>query len=74
MAARVLSYHALDLVSSKMETGQGSEGGSQEAESSNPRVCETLSWNNQPNDGKWAGKWLAMSQKNAISSSFFFVF
>lgn len=43
MAARVLSYHALDLVSSKMETGQGSEGGSQEAESSNPRVCETLS-------------------------------
>lgn len=43
MTARVLSYHALDLVSSKMETGHGSEGGSQEAESSNPGVCETLS-------------------------------
>lgn len=42
MAARELSYHALDLVSSKTETRHGSEGGSKGAGSYNPGVCETL--------------------------------
>lgn len=72
MAARELSYHALDLVSSKTETRHGSEGGSKGAGSYNPGVCETLPWNNQPSERKWVGKWLPITQKNASSSSIFF--
>lgn len=43
MVARELGYHALDLFSSETETVIGSESGSQEAGSSNPGICETLS-------------------------------